>query len=176
MHGNGRGVGPGADFRHGRVGLGADFGRGWVGLGAGWRRGCVGPGANSSCAQGCGHEHSILMRTKGKLRAAIAVGTHVCAQTGATSGAGVNGRVLERGRAHAATGAGDINKSSPILVICQSLFQAPCPSTPSALCKELWCESLAFKLVGGALSCIVYCVFAWCKVCIDHHVKGFRPY
>jgi hypothetical protein len=42
----------------------------------------------------------------------------------------MNGRVLERGwahvavkRVHEATGAGDINKSSPLLVICQSLFQ-----------------------------------------------------
>jgi hypothetical protein len=48
-----------------------------------------------------GREHSVLARTEGNLHAAIAMGTRVWVQTGATSGAGPNGRVLQGGRAHA---------------------------------------------------------------------------
>jgi hypothetical protein len=33
---------------------------------------------------------------------------------------------------------------------------APCPSTPSPLCKELWCGSLALKLVGGGLCPLLF--------------------
>jgi hypothetical protein len=63
-----------------------------------------------------GRKHSVLARTEGKLRAAIVMGTRVWTRTGATSGAGPNGRVLQRGRvhvavegAHVATGVGGIN-------------------------------------------------------------------
>jgi hypothetical protein len=56
-----------------------------------------------------GHEHSVLVRAEGNPRAAIAMGTRVWARMGATSGAGLNGRVLQGGRAHAATGVGGIN-------------------------------------------------------------------
>jgi hypothetical protein len=63
-----------------------------------------------------GHEHNVLTRTEGNSRSAIVMGTRVWARTGATSGAGPNGRVLQRGRAHtavegahAATGVGGIN-------------------------------------------------------------------
>jgi hypothetical protein len=52
-------------------------------------------------------------RAEGELGTAIAIETRVSARTGATSSAGLNRRVLERGRAHAAakgaheaTGAG----------------------------------------------------------------------
>jgi hypothetical protein len=63
-----------------------------------------------------GREHSVLARTEGKSCTAIAMGTRVWARTGATLGAGSNGRVLQGGRAHAAaegahaaTGVGGIN-------------------------------------------------------------------
>jgi hypothetical protein len=42
-------------------------------------------------------EHSVLVRTEGNSRAAIVMGTHVLAQTGATSGAGPNRHVLQGG-------------------------------------------------------------------------------
>jgi hypothetical protein len=58
---------------------------------------------------GTGLEHSILVRTEGDSRAAIAMGTRVWARTSVTSGPSPNGRVLQGGRVHAATGAGDIN-------------------------------------------------------------------
>jgi hypothetical protein len=63
-----------------------------------------------------GREHSVLVRMEGKSRAAIAMGTRVWARTGAISGAGPNGRVLQGRRAHAAvegvhvaSGVGGIN-------------------------------------------------------------------
>jgi hypothetical protein len=78
---------------------------------------------------------------------------------------GPNGRVLQGGRAHAgaegthaATGAGGINYPSHNFIFA-NLFSrsAPCPSTPSALCKELWCGRLAPPLGGGgALSFIIF--------------------
>jgi hypothetical protein len=107
-----------------------------VGTGADSRRGCVGPGADAwdwtrtlrvSATTGSnagewaragrtGREHNVLVRTEGNSRAAIAMETCVWARTGATSGAGPNGRVLQGGRAqmaakgaHAATGVGGIN-------------------------------------------------------------------
>jgi hypothetical protein len=54
--------------------------------------------------------------------------------------------------AHAATGAGGINYPSHNFIFA-NLFSrsAPCPNTPNALCKELWCGRLALKLVGGGL-------------------------
>jgi hypothetical protein len=42
------------------------------------------------------------VRTEGDSRATIAMGTRVWARTGVTSGAGLNGRMLQGGRAHAA--------------------------------------------------------------------------
>jgi hypothetical protein len=70
---------------------------------------------------------------------------------------GVDGRVLQGGRAHAgakgahaATGAGGINYPSNNIFFANLFYRsAPCPSTPNVLCKELWCGRLALKLVGG---------------------------
>jgi hypothetical protein len=112
---------------------------------------------NGAQAGRAGREHNILARTEGDSHAAIAMETRVWAQTGARTGAGPNGRVLQWGRvhagaegAHAATVAGDINYPSNNIFFA-NLFSrsAPCPSTPSTLCKELWCGRLALKLVRG---------------------------
>jgi hypothetical protein len=92
MGATGRGrMGPGTDFRCGRVGPGTDS-----------RHGHVESGTDSLCAQGCGHEHRIRPRAEGESGAAIAIETCVWVRTDATSGAGLNGSVLERGRAHEA--------------------------------------------------------------------------
>jgi hypothetical protein len=58
-------------------------------------------GTNSWRIRGCGYEHRVRVRTEGESHTAIVVETHVWAQTGATSDAGLNGRVLDQGRAHA---------------------------------------------------------------------------
>jgi hypothetical protein len=125
-------------------------------------------GANTSYwaqAGRTGREHNVLARTKGDSRAAIGMGTRVWARTGERTGAGPNGCVLQGGwthagaeGAHAATGAGGINYPSHNFLFA-NLFSrsAPCPSTPSTLCKELWCGRLALKLVGGGdLSFIIF--------------------
>jgi hypothetical protein len=109
------------------------------------------------------------VRTEGESHAAIAVETRVWARAGATSGAGPNGRVLQ-GRqahavakgAHAATGAGGINKSSSYFIFANlSSRSTLCPSTPSALCNELWCRRLALKLVEWGLCPLIFvrCLF-----------------
>jgi hypothetical protein len=109
---------------HGRIVPGADFRRVRMGLGADSRCGRMESGTNSSRARGCESEYRVRAWAKGESGTTIAVETRVWVQTGATSGAGLNGRVLERGRAGArGYGCGGINKSSSILVICQSLFQ-----------------------------------------------------
>jgi hypothetical protein len=77
-------------------------------LGNGHRR--IGPGTNSR--RGLLARTGLQARTQGPGAAegdsgsAIAIETCVWARTGATSGAGLNGPMLERRRAHAAIGAG----------------------------------------------------------------------
>jgi hypothetical protein len=62
----------------------------------------MGPGANSSRVRGSGREHRVRAQAEGKSSAAITIETRVWTRTGATLSVGLNGRVLERGRVHAA--------------------------------------------------------------------------
>jgi hypothetical protein len=96
----------------------------------------VGPGVNSPRARDCGREHSVLVWTEGDSDVAIAVKTCIWAWTRATSGASPNGHMLQGGRAHAATGAGVINKSSPYFIFANlSSRSAPCPSKMRLACE-----------------------------------------
>jgi hypothetical protein len=161
-------MGPGADSSRDRKCGRTRVGRGLVGNGADSRRRRVGPGADygrtrverkhrlMGAGGRTGREYDILARTEGDSRAAIAMGTRVWARTGARTGAGPNRRMLQGRRAHAATGAGGINYPSNNIFFA-NLFSrsAPCPSTPNALCKELWCGRLALKLVGGGFVCLL---------------------
>ena len=98
---------------------------------------------------------------EGNLQAAIAMETHVWAQTGATLSASPNRRMLQGGQAHvaaedahAAMEAGGINKSSSYFIFANLSYKsALCASTPNALYKELWCRRLALKLGGGEELC-----------------------
>jgi hypothetical protein len=118
-------------------------------------RGRVGPGANTMSSHGrkairaqplrWGH---VSRRGRVRQRARARTGAYC---RGGRAHMGAEG-------AHVATGAGGINYPSHNFIFA-NLFSrsAPCPSTPSALCKELWCERLALKLVeGGALSFIIF--------------------
>jgi hypothetical protein len=61
-------------------------------------------------------------------------------------------------RVHAATGAGGIKKPSHYFFFANlSSRSAPCPSTPSTLCKELWYGRLVLKLVGGGALSFFIC-------------------
>jgi hypothetical protein len=109
--------------------------------------GRVGPGTNTLSSHGRKANRAQLLQWghvsgRGRMRHRTWARTGTC---------------YRGGRAHSASGAGSINKSSPYFIFANlSSRSAPCPSMPSALCKELWCGRLALKLVEGGLCPLLF--------------------
>jgi hypothetical protein len=111
------------------------------------RHGRVRPGANTVSSRGRKAIHAQPLQW-GHVSGRGRVRHWARARTGAYCRGGRAHAAAEG--AHVATRAGDIKKPSHYFFFANlSSRSAPCPSTPNALCKELWYGRLALKLVGG---------------------------